>query len=265
MSQAIPVYQIDAFADRPFTGNPAAVCPLETRLPESTMQAIAFENNLSETAFFAPTQGGGPGAYDLRWFTPKAEVDLCGHATLASGHLLLNRLTPDLDKVIFATKSGPLEVSRSGDLLAMNFPARPPEPIAPIAGLAEAIGVEPQALLKFRKTMAVLADEDQVRGVEPDFDFIAGMDSEGLLITAPGDDCDFVSRYFAPHVGIDEDPVTGSAHCVSVPYWAKRLGKQTLRARQVSARGGELLCRADGERVEIAGKAVLFLEGQIRL
>ncbi len=265
MSQTIPVYQIDAFSERPFAGNPAAVCPLESWLPEATMQAIAFENNLSETAFFVPTEGGAPGAYGLRWFTPKAEVDLCGHATLASGHLILNLLIPELDKLLFETKSGPLEVTRSGDLLAMNFPARPPQPIAAIDGLAEAIGIEPLELLKFRKTMAVLADEDQVRAVNPDFGFIAGMDSEGLLITAPGDDCDFVSRYFAPHVGIDEDPVTGSAHCVSVPYWAKRLGKETLHARQVSARGGELFCRAAGDRVEIAGRAVLFMEGEIKL
>ncbi len=260
----IPLYQIDAFAEEVFQGNPAAVCPLREWLADERMQAIAAENNLSETAFLVP--GAGPGDYDLRWFTPAAEVELCGHATLASAHLVLNRLTPDLDTVRFSTLSGTLEVRRDGDRLAMDFPARPPGAYDPPPGLVEALGAAPEAVLASqRDAMAVYGDEATVRGVTPDMRLLAAIDRQGVIATAPGDDCDFVSRFFAPALGIDEDPVTGSAHCTLTPYWAERLDKTELHARQISARGGELYCRAMGERVRIAGRARLYLEGTIQL
>ena len=260
----IPLYQIDAFAEEVFQGNPAAVCPLREWLADERMQAIAAENNLSETAFLVP--GAGPGDYDLRWFTPAAEVELCGHATLASAHLVLNRLTPDLDTVRFSTLSGTLEVRRDGDRLAMDFPARPPGAYDPPPGLVEALGAAPEAVLASqRDAMAVYGAEATVRGVTPDMRLLAAIDRQGVIVTAPGDDCDFVSRFFAPALGIDEDPVTGSAHCTLTPYWAERLDKTELHARRISARGGELYCRAMGERVRIAGRARLYLEGTIQL
>ena len=261
----IPVYQIDAFTDQLFGGNPAAVCPLETWLDDRLMQAIATENNLSETAFFVPVKDGSKGQFDLRWFTPKAEVDLCGHATLASSHLILTQLSPDLNELSFQTKSGQLDVSRDGDLLVLDFPARVPLPAPVPAGFADAIGAAPTEFLKSVKNLAVYEDASTVLGIDPDFTYIANLDGDGLVITAPGTDCDFVSRYFAPHVGIDEDPVTGSAHCTSVPYWAARLGKNKLHARQVSERGGELFCELAGDRVRMAGRAALYMEGVIHL
>ena len=262
MSEPLPIYQIDAFTDRVFGGNPAAVCPLEEWLSDEVMQAIALENNLSETAFFVARNGGGE--YDLRWFTPATEVDLCGHATLASAHLVLHSLAPDLESVRFHTASGPLEVSRDGELLVMDFPARPPKPRDVPEGFAEAIGRAPSEMWSATKNMAVFETAAQVRGLGPDLDYIARLDLDGLICTAPGDDCDFVSRYFAPHVGIPEDPVTGSAHCTLIPYWAQRLGKDKLHARQISARGGELFCENAGGRVKIAGRAALYMEGTYR-
>jgi len=260
----IPLYQIDAFAEEVFQGNPAAVCPLREWLADERMQAIAAENNLSETAFFVP--GAEPGDYDLRWFTPAAEVDLCGHATLASAYLILSRLAPDLDAVRFSTLSGILEVCRDGDRLAMDFPARPPGVYDPPPGLIEALGAEPEGVLASqRDAMAVYGDEATVRSLAPDIRGLAAIGREGVIVTAPGDDCDFVSRFFAPALGVDEDPVTGSTHCTLTPYWAERLGKTELHARQVSARGGNLYCRALGERVRIAGRARLYLEGTLAL
>jgi PhzF family phenazine biosynthesis protein len=260
----IPLYQIDAFAEEVFQGNPAAICPLREWLADEQMQAIAAENNLSETAFFVPR--AEPGDYDLRWFTPATEVDLCGHATLASAYLILSRLAPDLDAVRFSTLSGILEVSRDGDRLAMDFPARPPDAYDPAPGLIEALGAEPEAMgASQRDVMAVYGDEATVLGLAPDISALAGIDRQGIIVTAPGDACDFVSRFFAPALGVDEDPVTGSAHSTLVPYWAERLGKTELHARQVSTRGGELICRAMGERVSIAGRARLYMEGTIIL
>ncbi len=260
----IPLYQIDAFAEEVFQGNPAAVCPLREWLVDERMQAIATENNLSETAFFVPR--AEPGDYDLRWFTPAAEVDLCGHATLASAYLILSRLAPELDAVRFSTLSGILEVSRDGDRLAMDFPARPSGAYDPAPGLIEALGAEPEAMEASRRdVMAVYGDEATVLGLAPDIWALAGIDRQGIIVTAPGDACDFVSRFFAPALGVDEDPVTGSAHSTLIPYWAKRLGKTELHARQVSTRGGELICRAMGERVGIAGRARLYMEGTIAL
>lgn len=259
----IPLYQVDAFAERAFAGNPAAICPLESWLPDDLMQSIALENNLSETAFVVAR--GDSGEYDLRWFTPGAEVDLCGHATLATAWVLYERLGESADRVIFHTRSGPLNVSRRGAMLVMDFPALPAADTAMPDGLAEALGATPTQFLRAIKNMAVFESEAQVRAIRPDFGYIAAMDGMGLIITAPGDASDCASRYFAPQVGVDEDPVTGSAHCTIVPYWASRLGKTDIHARQVSARGGDLYCRDQGERVEIAGSAVMTLQGSLVL
>lgn len=272
----LEVYQLDAFTDRVFGGNPAAVVPLPDSLsdwlPDATLQAIALENNLSETAFLRP-RGDEPGAYDLRWFTPAKEVDLCGHATLASGALLLDRLAPDLKLVRFHTLSGWLEVRRAPESFAggfaMDLPARPPQPLDDGGAIAEALGMPPQEVLRADKNLAVLTDAAAVRAVRPDLVKVAALEGDGLIVTAPGPDdsgaCDYVSRYFAPHAGIPEDPVTGSAHCVLQPYWAARLGRDRLSARQVSARLGELVCELKGERVELLGRVAFYLEGRIVL
>jgi PhzF family phenazine biosynthesis protein len=257
----IPLYQLDAFTDRPFGGNPAAVCPLDEWLPDDVMQSIAFENNLSETAFYVP-EGDG---YRLRWFTPKAEVPLCGHATLATASLILDKLQPGRDSVSFETLSGTLGVSRDGDLLSMDFPALPAKDVPMPAGLAEALGKSPVRFLRAVKNMAVYESEADVRAIGPDLAYIKNMDGSGLIVTAPGEGCDCASRYFAPHVGIDEDPVTGSAHCTIIPYWADALGKNEIHARQVSARGGDLYCCLDGDRVVMGGKARLVIEGTFQL
>jgi len=265
----LPIYQIDAFARAVFAGNPAAVCPLERWLPETTMQSIAAENNLAETAFFVPrasaTDRAADVEYDLRWFTPQAEIDLCGHATLASGHVVFTRLAPGRQSVTFHSKSGPLIVRRDGEMLALDFPSRPPTRCDAPAGLVEALGASPSEVWSSRDLMAVFDSEHAVRGLTPSFDRIRALNLFGLIVTAPGREVDFVSRFFAPLVGIPEDPVTGSAHCTLVPYWAKRLGKTRLRARQVSVRGGELLCEDRGERVSMAGRAVQYLEGVIEV
>ena len=255
------LYQVDAFTDGPFSGNPAAVVPLSEWLPEPTMQSIALENNLSETAFFVPRDDGG---FDLRWFTPLIEVNLCGHATLATAWVLLNRLEQTGDSVTFHTRSGPLAVSRDGVRLVMDFPAQPPTE-AEIGNVTDALGVEPEAVLAAPYAMAVIDSEETVRAIRPDFARIAALDIPELIVTAPGRDCDFVSRFFAPASGIDEDPVTGSAHCILIPYWSRRLGKTELFARQVSSRGGALWCALKADRVAISGHATLYLEGTITL
>jgi PhzF family phenazine biosynthesis protein len=253
----IPIFQLDAFTDKPFGGNPAAVCPLQEWLPDDVMQSIALENNVSDTAFYVP-EGDG---FLLRWFTPKIEVDLCGHATLATAWLILNELEPDRASVAFETRSGTLTVSRDGDLLAMDFPVMVAEERPAPAGLAEAIGIEPVKFLKAVMNMAVLENEAVVRAVNPDFGYIKNMDGMGLIITALGDQSDCASRYFAPHAGIDEDPVTGSAHCTIVPYWSGVLGKAQIHARQVSARSGDLYCLLEGDRVVLTGKARTVIKG----
>jgi len=257
----IPLYQIDAFTDRLFAGNPAAVCPLPAWLSDEQMQAIGAENNLSETAFFV-RRGE---VYDLRWFTPAVEVDLCGHATLASAFVIFQYLEPEWSEVRFETRSGPLVVEREGDLLVMDFPAREPARCEMSAALAEALGAAPLELWESRDYMALYESEEQVRGLKPNMDALARVGHFAVIVTAPGREADFVSRFFAPAGGIPEDPVTGSAHCTLVPYWAKRLGKTRLHARQVSQRGGELFCEHRGERVRIAGRAVRYLEGAIFL
>lgn len=268
----IPLWQVDAFASRPFAGNPAAVCPLERWLPDGVMQSIAAENNLSETAFFVRRTDGD---FDLRWFTPKTEVDLCGHATLASAWTLMHEIDPTRTRVVFHTKSGPLVVLREGDELAMDLPARPGEQVEAPASLARALGAIPAATLRARNLVAVFNHAEDVRGLVPDMAAIAALEGVfAVSATAPGTgvdrDVDFVSRFFAPAKGVAEDPVTGSAHATLVPYWAGRLGKPKLRARQVSARGGELGCSLDtrdgaGERVVLTGRAVVVLRGTMHV
>ena len=257
----LPIYVVDAFAEARFAGNPAAVCPLETWLPDAVMQAIAAENNLSETAFLVKGEGG----YDLRWFTPAKEVDLCGHATLGSAFVISTYLDPEARRMVFRTRSGELTVTRDGERLTMDFPALAPRPVERAAAVTEALGFAPLAVLAAGKMMAVLASEAEVLAAAPNLDLVAGWPEDGLIVTAPGESCDFVSRYFAPRAGIPEDPVTGSAHCVLAPYWAERLGKTELSARQVSSRGGALDLALVGERVMITGRVVPYLEGIIHV
>jgi PhzF family phenazine biosynthesis protein len=256
-----PIYQIDAFADRVFAGNPAAVMPLERWLPDAVMQAIAAENNLSETAFLV-REGN---AYRIRWFMPIGEIDLCGHATLASAFVVMTELEPGRDRVDFASMSGPLSVTRHGDTFRLDFPTRPPRPVPCPAGLAEALGAPVKEAWLTRDLFALLEDEATVRSLKPDLEALSRLEPTSFVVTAKGTDCDFVSRCFAPREGIPEDPVTGSVHCVLIPYWAERLGKTQLFARQLSKRGGELFCELRGDRVQIAGKAVKVLEGAFLL
>ncbi|MCL1908298.1 MAG: PhzF family phenazine biosynthesis protein [Holophagaceae bacterium] len=254
----LPIHQIDAFAERPFEGNPAAVMPLEQWLPDGLMQSIAMENQLSETAFFVP-EGNG---YKIRWFTPANEVDLCGHATLASAWLILNELHRDWPSVTFQSMSGPLAVKKDGDWLVLDFPRRPGKPTPEhIPALAKALGAVPREALLSRDLVAVLETEEQVRCLKPDFDLMASLPGFGVLATAKGDNADFVSRCFFPTDGIPEDPVTGSAHSTLIPYWSGRLNKKDLDALQLSQRGGALRCQDLDTRVHIAGKAVKVMEG----
>ena len=259
----ITQYQIDAFAQRVFQGNPAAVCPLERWLDDALLQAVAAENNLSETAYFV-AEGDG---WRLRWFTPEVEVDLCGHATLATAHLIFTRLSTDADRIRFQTRSGAVEVIRqTGGRLALDFPSCPAKPVndpGRLDAIAAALGRPPRELLFGMDYLVVFADESDVASLAPDMGRVAKLGGRGVIVTAPGRDCDFVSRFFGPNVGIPEDPVTGSAHCTLTPYWSHRLGKTSLTARQISRRGGELFCEDRGERTRIAGHAVLYLEGTI--
>lgn len=257
----LPLYQVDAFADALFQGNPAAVCPLEQWLPDSVLQAIASENNLSETAFYV----GREGRYQLRWFTPACEVDLCGHATLAAAHVAFQTIPAPGNTILFDSRSGPLSVLRQGDLLTLDFPAQPAEPCGIPSLLASALGRAPQSCLRASDYLAVYADEQEILALAPDFRLLRELDLRGVIATAPGLVSDFVSRFFAPKYGIDEDPVTGSAHCTLAPYWTERLGRNPLEARQLSKRGGRLHCRVEGGRVHISGKAVPYLEGTITL
>jgi len=259
----LPIYQVDAFAEKLFGGNPAAVCPLRQWLPDATMQAIAAENNLAETAFFV-REGAD---YALRWFTPAVEVDLCGHATLASAHVVFSFLEPGRERVDFRTlKAGVLTVARQADMLMMDFPARPAVAVEPPAGLLAALGGSPREVLKARDHMVVYGSAAEVAALKPDFAALGKLDCWSAIATAPGDDgADFVSRFFAPRQGIDEDPATGSSHCTLVPYWAARLGKRELKARQLSRRVGTLTCALNGDRVAIGGRTVLYLEGEIEI
>jgi PhzF family phenazine biosynthesis protein len=255
------MWQIDAFTRVPFRGNPAAVVPLERWLDDRSLRAIAAENNLSETAFLVRGDDG----WAIRWFTPAIEVDLCGHATLASAFVVFDAFEPGASRVAFHSRSGPLVVTRVGDRLELDFPARRATRIEPEPALLEALGIRPAETWRAIDVMCVLDDEPAVRALAPRMERLAAVDARAVIVTAPGADCDFVSRFFAPRVGVPEDPVTGSAHCTLVPYWAARFGRARLHARQVSARGGELWCEDRGERVAIAGHAACYLTGEIEV
>jgi PhzF family phenazine biosynthesis protein len=257
----IKQYQVDAFARRVFEGNPAAVCPLEGWLEDRLLQAIAEENNLSETAFFVPNEKG----FQLRWFTPVKEVDLCGHATLAAAHVIFDILGYPQQAVAFDTRSGKVTVERQGELLAMDFPATPPRPCPPPPQLIAGLGRQPVAVLAAGDYLAVFDSEADVRAIAPNASLLSELDLRGVIVTAPGVNVDFVSRFFAPKYGIAEDPVCGSAHCELTPYWSCRLGKQDLQARQVSRRGGELQCQMRGDRIMLAGHAVTFMAAEIEI
>jgi len=255
----VNLYQIDAFAYAPFEGNPAAVCPLDAWLPDELMQAIAAENNLAETAFFVATDNG----YHIRWFTPTTEVKLCGHATLASAFVLFNLLGYQQSSITFASLSGPLVVKQNGDWLEMDFPAQSPQPCEVPTAIVDAFSQTPISCLKAEDYIVVFDDEDIIRSVQPDLAKLKQLNLRGVAITAAARDYDFVCRFYAPNYGIDEDPVTGSAYTQLVPYWSEVLNQTDFIARQVSKRGGDVKCGLAGDRVIIAGKAILFLSGHI--
>jgi PhzF family phenazine biosynthesis protein len=257
----LPYYEVSAFTTNPFGGNPAGVCVLDAWLPDATLLGIAVNNNLAETAF---TVSRGTD-FELRWFTPTVEMDLCGHATLAAASVLFNERGLPGSEVRFHSRSGILTVARSGDLLTLDFPSRPPAPSEASQALLRGLGAAPKEIFKARDYLAIFSDEAEVRALKPDFTALKTLDCLGTIATAPGADCDFVSRFFAPGAGVDEDPVTGSAHCTLIPFWAQRLGKAKLLARQVSARGGELVCELVGERVRMGGRAVHYLRGEIQI
>ncbi len=255
------IFQVDAFASRVFRGNPAAVIPLERWISDELMQSIALENNLSETAFFVPRGD----EFELRWFTPTKEVDLCGHATLASGYAVCRFIHPWRSQARFHTKSGALVVARDGESFSLDLPSARAES-RPIDDRYPAIfGATPRELWIGPSAMAVFTTEREVREFDPEMRALRELHPHAVLVTAPGDAVDFVSRFFAPNAGVDEDPVTGSAHCMLVPYWSKRLSKKRLRARQVSKRGGELECEDRGERTLLIGRCALYLEGSIEV
>jgi PhzF family phenazine biosynthesis protein len=259
---SLSVFQVDAFTSKAFGGNPAAVCPLTAWLDDEILRLVAAENNLSETAYFVPNGE----QYELRWFTPRCEVRLCGHATLASAFVIVQILAPIVDSVRFQTRySGMLTVRREGNLLAMDFPSLAPWTCPkPPADLIKGLGKPPSEVVQIEDNyFAVYKSEEEVRNLRPDFGLLEKLHPAGVAATAPGKDADFVSRYFAPSYGIPEDPVTGSTHCSLAPYWAKRLGKTKLHARQISERGGELWCEVKGDRVIIKGSAVLTMRGEL--
>lgn len=255
----LPIFQVDAFASRLFGGNPAAVVVLPEWLPDELLQQIAQENNLSETAFVVP----GGDAFGLRWFTPEVEVDLCGHATLASGHVLFEHGYAAGPEIVFRYQGGTLTVRREGELIAMDFPSRPPKPSRCDASLVSALGATPREVHQSRDLLAVFETQDEIEALRPDLGAIAELDTFAVIASAPGRECDFVSRFFAPGAGVPEDPVTGSAHCTLAPYWSERLGKQKLRALQLSRRRGELFCEVLDSRVRLSGRVVEYLRGHI--
>ena len=257
------IFQIDAFTTRRFAGNPAAVMPMDVYLEDTVLQAIAAENNLAETAFLVPEHGD----YRLRWFTPTTEVPLCGHATLASAVVVMERLEPGRKTVVFHSASGPLTVKRTATGYVMDFPVRLSEPVSTAAGLAEALGAVPfEVFVNEFNYMAVLESPQVLRDLAPDMTALVRMDRPGVIVTAPGDGTyDFISRYFAPAKGIPEDPVTGAAHCMLAPYWARRLGKTEFYAFQASQRGGEIICRLVHDRIELEGNCVFYLEGHVEI
>lgn len=257
----LSLYQVDAFTNDLFRGNPAAICPLDAWPSDDLLQRIAAENNLSETAFFVPKGD----EFHIRWFTPTVEVALCGHATLATAWVLFHRMGYKDDTVRFQSGSGPLQVTREDGWLTMDFPSTPASPCTPPEGLLESFHLNPVEILHSANYLLVFENEDEIRTLTPDLARLKTLTGGAFIVTAPGKECDFVSRLFAPNYGIDEDPVTGSSHCTLAPYWAERLGKQEFSARQISKRGGTLRCKLAGDRVLISGQAVLYLEGQIHI
>ena len=257
----LPIYQIDAFAEEPFEGNPAAVVPLREWLPDKTMQAIAEENNLAETAFFIPTSHG----FHIRWFTPKVEVKLCGHATLAAAFVLFECMDHKEDSVRFDSSSGPLSVSQKDRLLTLNFPSQKAEATDITEIITKGLGKKPLELYRNEDYLAVFESEKEVSEIIPDNRYLEQLDLRGVIITAPSDEQDFVARFFAPKCGIPEDPVTGSAFTQLMPYWSEKLGKSSLRARQISSRGGKVFCEIKGDRVLISGYAVKYMEGTFEI
>jgi PhzF family phenazine biosynthesis protein len=258
----IKFYQVDAFTDKLFGGNPAGVCPLEDWLPDEVMQNIAFENNLAETAFFVTNDVD----FELRWFTPLSEVDLCGHATLATAHVLFEHLDYNREKIVFHSRSGELAVRKKDEMLVLNFPIDIVKKIEAPEELIKAVGAKPLEVFKGKTDyMLVYSSQKEIENISPDFELIKKSKARGVIVTAKGDEVDFVSRFFAPEVGINEDPVTGSAHTTLTPYWASRLEKSELSAMQISKRQGKLHCRLIKDRVEIAGNAVTYLEGSIKI
>lgn len=257
----LPIFQVDAFTDKVFGGNPAAVCPLERWLSDAVLQRIAMENAVAETAFFVPLKAG----YEIRWFTPEIEVDLCGHATLAAAHVIARHLNYPLPSIRFQSKSGDLMVTIEDKLLTLNFPSRKPEPCEVPQAILDALQVAPVKALKSRDYVLVFENEEIVRHLKPKQNILdqINLDPGGVVVTAQGKEVDFVSRYFTPQASIFEDPVTGSAHCSLIPYWSERLGKESMLALQLSPRVGKLICRSAGERVLISGEAVTYLEGYI--
>lgn len=257
----LTLYQIDAFANKPFEGNPAAICPLDEWLPDELMQSIAMENNLSETAYFVKNND----RYHIRWFTPTHEVDLCGHATLASAYVIFNILGYNENEISFESKSGLLTVKRNGQLLEMDFPAQPPTQCATPDQLINAFNVTPLECLKAEDYIVVFNDEDDVLNAKPNLSLLSELDLRGVAITSKSNTYDFITRFFAPNYGINEDPVTGSAFTQLIPYWSDKLNKQNLIAKQVSNRGGEVGCFHSGERVKISGKAAKYMVGTIKI
>ena len=259
----IQKFQVDAFTDQVFNGNPAAVCPLDHWLSDDVLQRIAMENSVTETAFFIPIQDG----FEIRWFTPEIEMDLCGHATLASAHVIVRHLKSSLSSLAFRSKSGILTVTVDENFLTLNFPSRPPEPCCIPRIISDSIQAKPVDVLKSRDYVLVFETEEAIRQMKPDQSILnqINLDPGGIIVTAPGNEVDFVSRYFIPQASIFEDPVTGSAHCSLIPYWSKRLGKSSMLALQVSPRGGKLYCKDLGERVLISGEAVTYMEGYITI
>ena len=255
----LPIYQVDAFTNERFKGNPAAVCPLTEWLEEQTMQKIAAENNLSETAFYVKNDD----TYEIRWFTPAGEVDLCGHATLATAFVLFTFYETDLSMVTFHSKSGPLHVTKEDERLTLTFPSRVGERCVAPEALIKGLGKAPKEVYAARDYMAVFDSEDDINQLQLDMNELKKLDQFAVIVTAKGNDVDFVSRFFAPKAGVDEDPVTGSAHCTLIPYWCKTLKKDTLVAKQISTRGGTLYCENLGDVVKISGEAVLYLKGEI--
>lgn len=258
----IPIYQVDAFTSETFKGNPAAVCPLKEWLPDQTMQNIAMENNLSETAFYLEDRD----VFHIRWFTPKAELDLAGHPTLATAHIILNEFNKDRKEIIFKTKlDDTLNVIFKDDLYIMDFPSRPPKLVEDIDKLYEALGQKPKKVLAHRDAIAVYDNEEDIKSIYPDMEKLKQLEYPAVIVTAAGKNIDFVSRNFAPKLGIPEDPVTGSAHCELIPYWSKILNKKEMLAHQLSERGGKIYCVDNNDRVSIGGGAVTFLRGEIEL